>query len=245
MSKIAISAFCAGVVCKMHDDLVDNPKLQKYKTEFLLELLKGLHYILFTFVSIKDPIFFITLCLTCVMYMISDKKAFHNPYEHSVLYSFLILFALIEYKYFTLLNCYKLLPMTIIIIVCAFFELNINKEEYSFLKLIIRMNGLMFFLIVLYFNSSVLVKNYSIYCIGYAGVSIITQSYSLFSKNKKKNIKHRKKNIKNRKNLKKETYKIINKIIRKYTSNIIKYVCPPIILDLIHTLDKIQEIKYY
>jgi hypothetical protein len=45
--KYYIAAFLGGLVAKMYDDISDNEKLIQYKSEFILELLKGLHYIFF------------------------------------------------------------------------------------------------------------------------------------------------------------------------------------------------------
>ena len=51
--------FIAGFVNKLYDDLVDNKCLKPYKNKFVMELLKGLHYITLTAVSLQNPLFFI------------------------------------------------------------------------------------------------------------------------------------------------------------------------------------------
>ena len=244
MSKIAISAFFAGVVCKMYDDLVDNPTLQKYKTEFLLELLKGFHYILTAFVSINDPCSFVFMYLGCVLYMCSEKESFNNPYEHSVLYSFLILFALIDYNCFRLSKLHELFAMFSIIIISSFYEPNITTQEYSLLKLIIRINIVLGLLTIIYLNWCVLWNNYLMYFLGYFFISVIIQCYSLLHKKEKKKNKKKKENNK-RKNPKKSIHTRINKYISNHTNTIIKSIYPPIILKWMHKLDNIQEFKYY
>ena len=200
MSKIAISAFFAGAVCKMYDDLVDNPKLQKYKTEFLLELLKGLFYILFTFMSINDDVSFLFLYLTSTLFMYYDKKAFENPYEHSTIYSFLIIMLLIDYKCFRLSNWYEILPVFSCIIICSFYEPTANKEEYSIFKLIIRFFLLMWTLIFFYSKLFPSFNHLLIFGIGYLSISVITQLYSLLSTS---DFNSDKKRLKKKKGLKK------------------------------------------
>ena len=197
MLKITISAFFAGAVCKMYDDLVDNPKLQKYKTEFLLELLKGLHYILFTSVSINDPIYFCGCYLTCLTNSICDKKAFENEYEYSLLYSFLIMFLLIDYNYPFLSIFYELFGLIFALLIGVMIEVKVSKKECSFWKLIMRIIGLCIFSF-LYLNVSSSFKNSIGYIIGYLSVSVMIQFYSLFlisekKENKKKNKKKNKK----------------------------------------------------
>ena len=189
MSKIAISAFFAGVVCKMYDDLVDNPTLQKYKTAFLLELLKGLHYILFTFLSINDPIYFCSFYLTIFINNICDKKAFSNPYEHSLLYSFLIMFLFIDYNYPFLSIFYELFGLLFVLLIGVMIEVKVSKKEYSIWKLIMRIIGLCIFSF-LYLNLSSLFKNSIGYIIGYLSVSIMIQCYSLFAISEHKKIKN-------------------------------------------------------
>ena len=200
MSKIAISAFFAGAVCKMYDDLVDNRILQKYKTEFLLELLKGLFYILFTFMSINDDVSFLFLYLTSALFMYYEKKAFENPYEHSTIYSFLIVMLLIDYKCFRLSNWYEILPAYSCIIICSFYEPTTNKEEYSLFKLIIRFFLLMWTLIFFYSKLFPSFNHFLIFGIGYLSISVITQLYSLLSTS---DFNSDKKRLKKKKGLKK------------------------------------------
>ena len=191
MSKLAVSAFCAGAVCKMYDDLVDNPKLHKYKTEFLLELLKGLHYILFAFLSINDTLYFCSCYLGVFINSICDKKAFHNPYENSVLYSF---FIIIESK--------------------------VNKKEYSVWKLVIRIMGLCFFSF-LYLNVSHFLKNLMGYLIGYLSVSVMIQSYSLIMSSNDKIIQKDKKKQKKKRTLIKIFRNFFRKCIKSICPKII------------------------
>ena len=240
MSKIAISAFFAGVVCKMYDDLVDNPKLHKYKTEFLLELLKGLHYILFTFVSINEPIFFLMFCVSNTLYNICDKKAYHNPYENSVLYSFLSMFLLIDYNNFNI-NKLKINFVTVYVVISyfSFFILDslLCKSEIGILKIISRTLALIWsLLIVLLFQNKISCAfiNVMFYNIGYLFISIMVQSYSLIT-NSNNNITPKEKNTKRKKYKKKETVLITN--IRILLKKIVKFMFPKQSLNFIKYLD--------
>lgn len=232
MSQMMISSFFAGAVCKMYDDLVDNPKLQKYKTEFLLELLKGLHYILFTFVSINQPIFFVIYYICNVLYHICDKKSFHNPYEHSLLYSFSTVFFLINYN--TLINncnnvkCWYICASFLCFICDSMF----CKKEYGVFKLMVRVYLLICnILIILVFSNkdSKIPINVSFYIIGYLFISIMVQSYSLLINSNNNIIKKDKKKQK-----KKKTF---IKIFRNFFRKSIKAMCPKILLKLINQLD--------
>ena len=231
MSKLAVSAFCAGAVCKMYDDLVDNPKLHKYKTEFLLELLKGLHYILFAFLSINDTLYFCSSYLTVFINSICDKKAYHNPYENSLLYSFFIIFLFIDYNYTFLSIFYELFGVLFLLITGMIIESKVNKKEYSVWKLVIRILGVCFFSF-LYLNVSHFLKNSMGYLIGYLSVSVMIQSYSLIMSSNDKIIQKDKKKQKKKRTL--------IKIFRNFFRKCIKSICPKIILKLINQLDNLQ-----
>lgn len=251
MSKIATSAFFAGVVCKMYDDLVDNPKLKKYKTEFLLELLKGLHYILGTFISMNDAMYLIFLYATCLLYTFSEKKSFVNPYEHSFLYSCLIVFLLIDYNFINSLPFLELLFILIYSTYSYLLEPNITKKEYSLLKLIIRIIIFTSVLSGFYINFMPSFKHISTHFIGYFGVSIIIQCYSLLThKNKKKrrNKKNKINRLHKKEQRKRETTSEMHVLLNKYISNQVtkhvNYFYPAIIVKWMNKLDKIQNLSY-
>ena len=102
--KYYIAAFLGGIVAKMYDDIFDNKKLEKYKSEFILELLKGLHYIFFTIISLKAPFFFIIMTIVGMLSYISCKNEWNNSYEKSLLITFSILLLFIDYKDINLQN---------------------------------------------------------------------------------------------------------------------------------------------
>ena len=107
-----ILATIAGFACKLYDDIYDNEKLVEYKTEFNLEFLKGIHYITFITICLSEPLFFIIQVIINNLHNLSNKFAFAPPYEHSLLYSFLILFFIIDYKKISM-TLYDLAPFII------------------------------------------------------------------------------------------------------------------------------------
>ena len=189
---MSFSAFFAGVVCKMYDDLADNSKLRKYKTEFLLELLKGIHYILFTNVSIHHPLFFIIHVIIHILHHIFNKHAFNKPYEHSLLYSFLIVFLLIDYT-----NVTKITINDFYFIIAISWTLSIEpmivKKEYSMLKILTRV-FIVIVMNVFFSQFSGFIKEIIYFYNGYFLISIMCQYYSLYIvKNKRE--KRKRKNV--------------------------------------------------
>ena len=69
-------AFISGVSCKLYDDLCDNPHIVQYKTEYISELLKGIHYVSFTSVSIKYPYFYVVSVMANVLHCIYKHFCF-------------------------------------------------------------------------------------------------------------------------------------------------------------------------
>jgi hypothetical protein len=91
-------AFCSGLACKLYDDLQDNYLLEKFKNNTFMEYLKGIHYILLTTLSLENPLFFIFFYLGNFFNYLSNPIAFYEPYEHSLIYSFLLLVMLVDYN---------------------------------------------------------------------------------------------------------------------------------------------------
>ena len=83
-------AFLGGLSCKLYDDLNDNIVLKKFCNATFMEYLKGIHYVSFVSVSMNDPLFFIICYIGCFINHIRDGDAFKEPYEHSLLYSFIL-----------------------------------------------------------------------------------------------------------------------------------------------------------
>lgn len=180
-------AFLAGFVNKMHDDLLDNPILEAFKTPALMECLKGMHYILFTTISLHNPVFFMLLFAICGVNAVVDPNAWTGPYESSLPYSLGMIYFLVHYEPLPLLNVYDVccLIATVLTIVAE-----TRMKEYSLCKLIVRAYFVcaMLCMIVLPLNSITL-KYIFAYCIGYCLCSVFSQYYSLYTMSNKKELK--------------------------------------------------------
>ena len=91
MSVLDIIALIGGISAKLYDDFEDNIYFTKFKNNlFLMELLKGLHYISFMCIGMTDNLWYILVYLGNILNAIMNKNGFSNPYEHSVIYTFLL-----------------------------------------------------------------------------------------------------------------------------------------------------------
>lgn len=172
-----ILAIIAGLFAKLYDDIYDNEKLVEYKTEFNLEFLKGIHYITFTIVCLSEPLFFIIQVFINSLNNLGNKNAFAPPYEHSLLYSFLILFFIIDYKKISM-SFYDLAPFFGVAF-AMYFEPFVTKSEYSVLKLGLRFVSTCYCIIVSLLPFSKGVTYISLYSVGYLLCSVFVQFYSL------------------------------------------------------------------
>ena len=176
-----LTAFIAGVSAKLYDDIVDNNYLQSFKNETLLEALKGVQFITTTKLSIQDPLFIIVYYIGNFANFIGDNNSFKDPYEKSLLYSYLSIFFLLDYK--------KIVPTSVcqyIIIVMfilgMYLESRIYKSECSIFKLLGRMGSILSIIFLLYVfpNACITLKYLWFTIMGYFLVSCVTQYYSLF-----------------------------------------------------------------
>jgi hypothetical protein len=179
--KYLFTSFLAGTVAKLYDDIYDNDTLVKYKDKFLLEILKGIHYVCFTAVSIEAPIFFLLSYTVNISALLTDKRCFELPYEKSLFFSFGLLFLLIKYE--NILSNINKLDILVCLSVClgAIAETQFIKAEYSVSKLLSRMFILSCLLSVPYLIPlSYGIKYLFLWCAGYFAVSTIVQYYSLY-----------------------------------------------------------------
>ena len=184
-------AFLGGLSCKLYDDLNDNIVLKKFYNTTFMEYLKGIHYISLVSVSIDDPLFFIIFYIGCFLNHLRDGDAFKEPYEHSLLYSFILLFIILDYTKIT-----NDVGLTDIIIFSVFlFSMFIEKvvmhyfvqdSEFSKLKLIIRMLALICVVLSFLLCKSKSTKHLFTYLTGYVILSILIQYYSLLKTNNAK-----------------------------------------------------------
>ena len=178
-------AFLGGLSCKLYDDLNDNTVLKKFYNTTFMEYLKGIHYISFISVSIDDPLFFIIFYFGSFINHLKDYDAFKEPYEHSLLYSFILLFIILDYTKITNVGLSDIISFSIFFF-CMFMEKIIMyyfvvDSEFSVFKLIIRSLGLTS-LVAAYLlcKSSKSTKNLFAYFIGNLIISILVQYYSLY-----------------------------------------------------------------
>ena len=173
----------AGISCKAYDDLYDNDLLKLFKNDTLMEFLKGIHYISFITISIDDPIFFIISYIANFLNYSTNNDAYKEPYEHSLLYSFMLLFIIISQKNFTNLELIDYL-LLLCMCGCMFFEPLVSKfilenKEFSYNKLINRTIGLLFAICLFFLGNSKTTRNIFAYSIGYLLLSVIVQYYSI------------------------------------------------------------------
>ena len=176
-----ITAFLAGVSAKLYDDICDNPHVAKYKNDTLLEGLKGVQFMTTVKVALDDPLFMIVYYFGNVANFIGDKNSFKDPYEKSLIYSYLFLFLILDYTKFTRQKWYEYCTI-IMFIYGMFLESSIFKSEYSNFKLICRVGSIlsMLFLLYIFPNVTITLKYLWLTIIGYFFVSSISQFYSLF-----------------------------------------------------------------
>jgi hypothetical protein len=177
-------AFLCGFVIKAYDDLNDNPKLEHFKTDFIMEVLKGIQYISLTTLSIDEPLFFYIMYIGNVLNSLTNQEGFKDPYEHSLLYSYPILFLMLWRTPFSKLG---LMDWAVIWAICAVCLLEpiivkylFQNEESSFSKLIIRLIGCILECWILFIGVSPPVKYFISCALGYCGLSACVQIYSVF-----------------------------------------------------------------
>ncbi len=173
----------AGVSCKLYDDLEDNELLSSFKTPFILEVLKGFHYVLFTCVSLHSAVFFYFNYFLNFLHLLTNKNAYSNPYEKSVIFSFGILFFILNKSEVSV--DFNIHDSVTFLFGCLlmYTEHLICPDEISTKKLLCRV---IFFILFplgtlwLSWVQSPAIKYSCWYQIGYGIISVIVQYYSLF-----------------------------------------------------------------
>jgi hypothetical protein len=215
----SLIALLAGAAAKIYDDLEDNNLLQKFYNNTFMEFLKGLHYISFITVSIEEPMFFIIQYVANLLNQFTNKEAWNKPYEHSLLYSALLLFIIIDYKKITsfclidkLLSIMFILGATVEPIAMKF--LYVNKDsEYSSTKMNVRGIMVIIYIILYYLSKSNTLKYMMAYVTGYLVISVLVQFYSLREEKIRKEIEDEKeKEIKEIKEVKEKEMKEMKEV---------------------------------
>jgi hypothetical protein len=175
----------AGLSAKAYDDLTDNVRLKGFNNKTFMEYLKGIHYISFTATSIDDPLFFYIFVLSVILNYITNIDAYTDPYENSLLYSFLLLFLIIHPVTVSM----EWMDWALAIIICismmvepVFSKYVFKNKEFSLLKLftrILMLIGTSFCLLLAKSKTMIYLISYFI---GYFIVSCMVQCYSVLKK---------------------------------------------------------------
>lgn len=176
-----METFTAGILCKLYDDLQDNPLLKKHRNKTLMEALKIAHTMFFTIASLKNSMvyYFVTLSIVLPNFL-SSPSSYSNPYESAILWVCPLLF-------FYVSRPKPITKIEIFFLVC-FISTNICEgfyanEEYSYFKCFSRFYFC--FLSVIFYIFSSYLKPVILYCIGYFLVSALVQVYSVTNKKNK------------------------------------------------------------
>ena len=180
--KYEFLSLFAGASCKLYDDLDDNELLSWLKTPFIMELLKGFHYVSFTCVSLHNAAFFYFNYFLNFLHLLTNKHAYSNPYEKSVIFTFGILFFILNKSEVSI--DFNLYDFTTFLFGCLlmYTEHLICPDEVSIKKLLCRVIFFVVFplgtLWMSWIQSSA-IKYSCWYQIGYGIISVMVQYYSL------------------------------------------------------------------
>jgi len=176
-----LTAIAAGVSAKLYDDIIDNKYLESFKNETLLEALKGVQFITTTKLSIQDPFFIIVYYIGNFANFIGDNNSFKDPYEKSLLYSYLCIFFLLDYKKIISTSVFQYIVI-VMFIIGMYLESRIYRSECSAFKLLCRLGSILSIIFMLYVfpNACTTLKYLWFTIMGYFLVSCVTQYYSLF-----------------------------------------------------------------
>jgi len=182
--KYELLSLFAGASCKLYDDLDDNELTAWLKTPFIMELLKGFHYISFTCVSLHNAAFFYFNYFLNFLHLLTNKHAYSNPYEKSVIFTFGILFFILNKSEEVSVDFNLYDSMTFLFgCLLMYTEHLICPDEVSIKKLLCRVIFFVLFplgtLWMSWIQSSA-IKYSCWYQIGYGIISVMVQYYSLF-----------------------------------------------------------------
>ena len=187
MSVIDIFSFIGGLSAKLYDDIEDNKHLLILKKNtFLLELLKGLHYISFTAVGMSDNLFYLVSYIANCLNLLANNDAYAKPYEHSLTYSFTIGLFLLNYKKICesiksiySYNFYIEIFAILFFLTFMFIEPLLVNSEISLMKLCFRISS-SFICLFFYFLCQFPTNKYIfLYSFGYLSFSTLMQYISL------------------------------------------------------------------
>jgi hypothetical protein len=179
-------AIIAGIFCKLYDDFEDNNYFIDFKNnKFLMEFLKGMHYILFTPLTLYNNLFYLLVVSIILFAYNGDNSSFNNPYEKSLLQSYLLIFLLIDYKKLfneltTSFNLYILDSLLLLLMgVGSFIESKIITNEVGLIKMLGRYNVCLLCFLAYYFCNTETIKIMACYSFGYCVSSAYIQYMTL------------------------------------------------------------------
>jgi hypothetical protein len=179
--KLTIASIFAGGVAKLYDDVTDSGLFPFLNTEYYLEIIKGMHYVLLTSIMLlNDPIFYVIALVGNALNYIADSEQFKKSYEKSLLFVFPILSAFIDFSKINI-NKTDLAFMTSFI--CGMgIEPLIFKEDISIKKCLFRIISILIIVMLLLLNPNINfgIKCVFMYSIGYLIVSVINQINHLY-----------------------------------------------------------------
>jgi len=196
LSKYQTLSLLAGISCKLYDDIQDNPNLLSLNNPYINEMLKAVHYILVSIVSIYYPWFYVLLSsLHISQYgeafynIINNNKwkssSYENPYEFIGLLTYIVVFGIILFPQYTKNINYKsdyiILAITLIVSFAESMSSNEKTNEYSYKKLFIRIALCIFIIYLLtVIEKSPDTTMFGLYILGYIILSVFVQAYSLY-----------------------------------------------------------------
>ena len=99
-TMVTLLSLLAGMVCKLYDDLNDNPLFARWRNMYVNEYLKGILCVLLIVISESSLYLLIMVLLVNGLQMYYDSEAFSpHPYEFS---GMLVLATYFVYKAFTI-----------------------------------------------------------------------------------------------------------------------------------------------
>lgn len=177
---LLVLCFLCGIVCKIYDDLHDS---HFPMSDLFSDILKHLHTLLYTTITITDFNFATLFYLFNITNYLADSKAWSGSYEKSCLYV-LLLPCLFSIGTQTRPKITDILFYIYFVLGCLL-EVYLNFDEVSVFKLGFRIGSLLFcstFLFVCSFFGifSSFIYKIMIYMFGYVFASCVFQSIQLF-----------------------------------------------------------------
>lgn len=176
-------AMLSGMSMKLYDDLNDNDMLEPFKNDFIMEYLKGFHYITFTATAISNPLFFYVNYAANILHCLTNQDGYACVYEHSVMYSFALLFVILYFKKQSHVGFYDYVLLLNLCGGCFIEPILANflldGAEFSYNKLYIRMFGVLYLGAHILLSTSRVTKCAFYYLMGYFIISVASQYYSV------------------------------------------------------------------